>query len=85
MNENEIIFEWEDITEKDEKILWQGEPFVKTGILAGKGVTVLLGIFLIAFFAGYCACLRYFFIIFFRKFMFFIVKAFHFFRLRSDN
>lgn len=51
MNENEIIFEWEDIIEKDEKILWQGEPFVKTGILAGKGVTVLLGVFLIAFFA----------------------------------
>lgn len=50
MNENESIFSWEDIIAEDEKILWRGTPFVKTGILADKGVNLLFGVFLVAFF-----------------------------------
>lgn len=50
MNDNENIFSWEDIIADDEKILWRGTPFVKTGILADKGVSVLFGAFLVIFF-----------------------------------
>lgn len=50
MNENENIFSWEDVTFEDEKILWQGIPFVKTGILADKSVNLLFGVFLVVFF-----------------------------------
>ena len=50
MNENESIFSWEDIIAADEKILWRGTPFVKTGILADKGINLLFGVFLVIFF-----------------------------------
>ncbi len=50
MNDNESIFAWEDIIPDDEKILWRGTPFVKTGILADKSVSVLFGAFLVIFF-----------------------------------
>jgi len=50
MNDNESIFSWEDIVPDDEKILWRGTPFVKTGILADKSVNLLFGAFLVIFF-----------------------------------
>ncbi|MBQ8727472.1 MAG: hypothetical protein IJY83_03160 [Oscillospiraceae bacterium] len=50
MNDNESIFSWEDIVPDDEKILWRGTPFVKTGILADKSVNLLFGSFLAIFF-----------------------------------